>query len=78
MLTLKYNPASMRYDCYENGDYMDTLTCGSRFNLYCDDEDTFVVGRIEHHNTAQHQNWFLTLNSSIKNRSLHSNKILFS
>ena len=51
MLTLKYNPASMRYDCYENGDYMDTLTCGSRFNLYCDDEDTFVVGRIEHHNT---------------------------
>ena len=27
---------------------------------------------------AQHQNWFLTLNSSIKNRSLHSNKILFS
>ena len=29
-------------------------------------------------NKAQHQNWFLTLNSSIKNRSLHSNKILFS
>ncbi len=43
MLTLKYNPASMRYDCYENGDCMDTLTCGSGFNLYCDDEDTFVV-----------------------------------
>ena len=50
MLTLKYNPASMRYDCYENGDCMDTLTCGSGFNLYCDDEDTFVVWRIEYHN----------------------------
>ena len=33
----------------------------------------FVYGK-----GAQHQNWFLTLNSSIKNRSLHSKKILFS
>ena len=51
MLTLRYNPASMRYDCYDNGEYMATLTCGSRFNLYCDDEEGVVAGRIEHHNT---------------------------
>ena len=51
MLTLRYNPASMRYDCYENGEYVTTLTCGTKLNLYCDDEDIFVAGRIEHHNT---------------------------
>lgn len=50
MLTLRYNPASKRYDCYEDGKYVVTLMCGSRFNLYCDDEDTFVVGSIEYHN----------------------------
>lgn len=51
MLTLRYNPASMRFDCYKGSKYITTLTCGTRFNLYCDDEDIFVAGRIEHHNT---------------------------
>ena len=51
MLTLKYNPASMRYDCYKGSDYIITLTCGTKFNLYCDDEDVLVEGRIEYHNT---------------------------
>lgn len=46
MLTLRYNPASMRY---ENIEYVPTLTCGTRFNLYCD--DVLVAGRIEYHNT---------------------------
>ena len=50
MLTLRYNPATLRYDCYNGNEYVVTLTCGSRFNLYCDDEDVFVAGRIEHHN----------------------------
>ena len=50
MLTLRYNPAYARYDCYDNGEYVSTLTCGTRFNLYADDEDIFVAGRIEHHN----------------------------
>ncbi len=50
MLTLRYNPASMRYDCYENGDYVDTFTCGTRFNLYVMMRILFVAGRIEHHN----------------------------
>lgn len=50
MLTLKYNPASERFDCYENGKCVATLTCGTRFNLYADDEDITVAGRIEHHN----------------------------
>ncbi len=30
---------------------MATLTCGTRFNLYCDDEDIILEGRIEYHNT---------------------------
>ena len=51
MLTLRYNPATERYDCHENGECVSTLTCGSRFNLYCDDEEVVVAGRIEHHNT---------------------------
>ena len=51
MLTLKYNPASERFDCYENGKCVATLTCGTRFNLYCDDEDIILEGRIEYHNT---------------------------
>lgn len=51
MLTLRYNTDSMRFDCYDNGEYMATLTCGTRFNLYCDDEGILVTGIIEHHNT---------------------------
>ncbi len=51
MLALRYNPASERFDCYENSECVATLTCGTRFNLYCDDEDVLVEGRIEHHNT---------------------------
>ena len=50
MLTLRYNHASERYDCYKGSKYITTLTCGSRFNLYCDDEDVLVEGRIEYHN----------------------------
>lgn len=50
MLTLRYNPATSRYDCYKGEHIVYTLTCGSRFNLYSDDEDVFVAGRIEHHN----------------------------
>lgn len=51
MLTLKYNPASERFDLYsQSGKQIATLTCGTRFNLYCDDEDVLVAGRIEHHN----------------------------
>ena len=33
MLTLRYNPASMRYDCYKDKHIVYTLTCGTRFNL---------------------------------------------
>ena len=51
MLTIKYNPASERFDCYKDKHIVHPLTCGTRFNLYCDDEDIFVAGRIEHHNT---------------------------
>ena len=51
MLTLKYNPASERYDCYKDKYIVHTLTCGTRFNLYCDDEGILVAGRFEHHNT---------------------------
>ena len=51
MLTLRYNHASERYDCYKGSKYITTLTCGTRFNLYCDDEVILVAGRIEHHNT---------------------------
>ena len=50
MLALRYNPASERYDCYKGIYNVYTLTCGPRFNLYCDDEDILVAGRIEHHN----------------------------
>ncbi|CUP53811.1 Uncharacterised protein [Turicibacter sanguinis] len=57
MLTLKYNPASERFDCYENGKCVATLTCGTRFNLYCDDEDVLVAGRIEYHST--HRYYFI-------------------
>ena len=42
------------------------------------DEEIENIKLINNIIKAQHQNWFLTLNSSIKNRSLHSNKILFS
>ena len=42
----------MRYDCYENGEYMATLTCSTKFILYCDDEDILVAGRIEYPNTS--------------------------
>ena len=51
MLGLRYNPASERYDCYKDKYIVHTLTCGTRFNLYCDDEGILVAGRIEHHNT---------------------------
>lgn len=51
MLTLRYNPATSRYDCYKGKHIVHTLTCGSRFNLYFDDEDMLVVGRIEYHST---------------------------
>lgn len=51
MLTLRYNPASERFDCHENGEYVTTLTCGMEFNLYADDEDIIVAARIEHHIT---------------------------
>ena len=50
MYALRYNPASMRYDCYKGSKYITTLTCGSRFNLYSDDEDILVAGRIDYHN----------------------------
>ena len=50
MLALRYNPASERYDCYKDKYIVHTLTCGTRFNLYCDDEVILVAGRIEHHN----------------------------
>ncbi len=52
MLTLRYNPASCRYDLLsKNGKQMHTLTCGSRFNLYDDECNELVAGRIEHNNT---------------------------
>ena len=52
MLTLKYNPVSYRYDLHSlKGKQMHNLACGSRCNLYLDDEGIFVAGRIEHHNT---------------------------
>ena len=28
-----------------------TLTSGTKFNLYCDDEEIIVAGSIEHHST---------------------------
>lgn len=50
MLTLRYNPATSRYDCYKGEHIVHILTCGSRFNLYSDDEGTLVAGKIEYHN----------------------------
>jgi len=50
MITLRYNPATLRYDCYKDIHVVHTLTCGTTFNLYCDDEGILVAGRIEHHN----------------------------
>jgi len=57
MLILKYNPATLRYDCYENNEYVATLTSGTKFNLYCEDEDKVAKGRIEHHN--EHGYYFI-------------------
>lgn len=51
MLNLRYNPATGRFDCYVNDNIVATLTCSTRFNLYCDDEDVLIAGRIEYHNT---------------------------
>lgn len=48
-VVVRYNPASERFDCYDTNEYITTLTCGSRFNLYVEDEDIIVAGRIEHH-----------------------------
>ena len=50
MYALRYNPATERFDCYKDSKYITTLKCGTRFNLYCYDEDVFVEGRIEYHN----------------------------
>ena len=52
MLTLRYNPATSRYDCYKGEHIVYTLKCGTRFNLYCDDEDMLVAGRIEYNNNG--------------------------
>lgn len=49
MLTVRHNPATLKFDCYKGQSIIPTLTCGTRFNL-CDDEDIFVAGRIEYHN----------------------------
>ena len=43
MLTLRYNPATERFDCYANSEYVATLTCGTKFNLYSDDEEIIVA-----------------------------------
>lgn len=51
MLTLRYNPATERFDCYANSEYVATLTCGTKFNLYSDDEEIIVAGGIGHHLT---------------------------
>ena len=64
MLTLRYNPATERYDCHENGECVSTLTCSTKFILYCDDEDILVAGRIEYHNTSGYyficNEWYVT------------------
>lgn len=44
MIILKYNPATERFDCYCKGEFIQTLTCGTRFNLYFDDEDRLLGG----------------------------------
>lgn len=51
MLTLKYNPATMRFDCYKGAHRVNILSCGMIFNLYVDDEEVLVAGRIEHYST---------------------------
>lgn len=45
MLTLRYNPASKRFDCYCKGEFIQTLTCGIKFNPYCDKEGLVVAGK---------------------------------
>ena len=50
MLTLRFSLASERFDCHKNFEYVTTLTCDIIFNIYIDDEDISVAGRIEHHN----------------------------
>lgn len=50
MLTLRYNPATLRYDCYKDSSIITTLCCGTKFNLYSDDEEVLVSGTIEYHN----------------------------
>ena len=42
-----------RFDCYDvsTKEYIKTLTCGCKFILLPDDEDSPVPGLIEHHNT---------------------------
>ena len=50
MLTLRYNPATSRYDYYKGEHIVHTIICSSRFNIYCGDEGTLVAGRIEYHN----------------------------
>ncbi len=49
MVKLRYNPTTGRFDCYQNGEYITTLTCGDRFTMYADDEDAYYNGHIEHH-----------------------------
>ena len=51
MLNLRYNPATGRFDCYENGEHIDMLLCGTRFNFYYADENFLVAGRIGHYST---------------------------
>lgn len=50
MLTLRHNPATLRFNCYKGHSIITTLTCGTKFNLYSDDEDMLVKGKIEYHN----------------------------
>lgn len=50
MMNLRYNHVARRFDCCKDSKYITTHTCGTRFNLYCYNEDIFVVGRIEYHN----------------------------
>lgn len=51
MYVVRYNPATLRFDCYKGHSIITTLTCGTKFNLYCDDEEVLVQGKIEYHNT---------------------------
>lgn len=38
------------FDCYKDGKYVITLTCGMQFNLYGYNDNIIVVGRVKHHN----------------------------